>query len=578
MTDTRARVDPVTLQIAGNALASAADDMATTIFRTAHSSVVRDGMDFSASICDALGRTVAQAVTVPFHLGSIPVAMESLLAHYAGRIEPGDVFLMNDPFDGGIHLQDIFVFKPVHLEGELIGFTCTTAHHGDVGGRLPGSSACDNTEIFQEGIRLPWLRLYAAGEPVEDVFKIIEANVRIPRMTFGDLGAQVAACSVAERALVALAERHGREQLAELCEALIDHTERLVRQEIATWPDGTATFTDYLGSDGIDIVDVPITATVTIHGDEVTVDLTESSPMVRGSLNSTRSFVQACVYQAVRAALTVEVPNTAGAFRPIHVRTKPGTIVEVVMPGASSMRGVTGFRVLDAVNGAFAQLLPHRAAAAGEGGNTLAIFGADRPDGGRFVFYELIVGTWGATPEADGNDGLTNPASLAANVPVEVAEQEYPIVVERYGLVPDSGGAGLHRGGLAVERVWRCLTPGTSLIVRSDRAKHAPYGLEGGGKGATSSNRLIHPDGSEEILPPMFSIEIGADDVYVHRTAGGGGWGDPFQRDPAAVAADVANEKVSAQAARELYGVELDPSGAVDNDKTTALRAERRQA
>ena len=207
---TKARVDPITLQIVGNALASMADEMATTICRTAHSTVVRDGMDFSAVVCDAKGRTVAQAVSVPFHLGSIPAAMETLLEHYGERIRPGDVFVMNDPFDGGMHLQDIFVFKPVHLDGELIGFTCTTAHHGDVGGRLPGSSACDNTEIFQEGIRLPWLRLYAEGEPVEDVFKIIEANVRIPRMTFGDLGAQVAACSVAERALVALAERHGR--------------------------------------------------------------------------------------------------------------------------------------------------------------------------------------------------------------------------------------------------------------------------------------------------------------------------------------------------------------------------------
>ena len=306
---------------------------------------------------------------------------------------------------------------------------------------------------------MPWLRLYAEGEPVEDVFKLIEANVRIPRMTFGDLGAQVAACSVAERALVALAERHGAEPLAELMDALIDYTERLVRQEIATWPDGTASFTDYLGSDGVDVCDVPITAHVTIAGDEVTADLTDSAPMVRGSLNSTRSFVQACVYQAVRSALTVEVPNTAGAFRPIHVLTKPGTIAEVVMPGASSMRGVTGFRVVDAVCGALAQLIPDRVPAAGEGGNTLAIFGAERPDGDRFIFYELVVGTWGGTPEADGNDGLTNPASLAANIPVEVAESEYPIVVERYGLVPDSGGAGLHRGGLAVERVWRCLTP-----------------------------------------------------------------------------------------------------------------------
>src|SRR6185295_11867756 len=219
--------------------------------------------------------------------------------------------------------------------------------------------------------------------------------------------------------------------------------------------------------------------------------------------------VQACVYQAVRSALTVDVPNTAGAFRPIHILTKPGTIAEVVMPGASSMRGVTGFRVLDAVNGALAQLVPDRVGAAGEGGNTLAIFGADRPDGsGRFIFYELVVGTWGGTPEADGNDGLTNPASLAANIPVEVAESEFPIVIERYGLVPGSGGAGRHRGGLAVERAWRCVAPDTVLHVRSDRQTHPPYGLAGGAPGAASANVVVRANGEVEDLPPMFATVL----------------------------------------------------------------------
>ena len=548
-------IDPVTQQIVGNALASIADEMATTIFRTAHSTVVRDGMDFSAALCDASGETVAQAVTVPFHLGSIPHAIETLLAKWGGALRPGDVFVMNDPFDGGIHLQDIFVFKPVFLDETLIGFATTTAHHGDVGGRLPGSSACDNTEIFQEGIRLPWLRLYDRGEPVEAIFEVIRANVRIPRMTLGDLAAQVAATSVAERELQALAARYGTERLAELMTGLIEHSERLVRREIASWPDGSATFTDYLDSDGIERRDVPITATVTIEGDEITADLTESAPMVRGSLNSTRSFIQACVYQAVRAAVEADVPNTSGAFRPIHVLTKPGTIAHVVMPAASSMRGVTGFRALDAINGALAQLIPARIGAAGEGGNTLAIFGSERPGAaGRFIFYELIVGTWGGTPAADGNDGLTNPASLAANIPVEVAEAEFPIRVERYGLVPDSGGAGLHRGGLAVERVWRCLTPETSLIVRSDRSAHPPYGLQGGEPGALSSNILRHPDGSEEVLPSMFSITIGEGDVYVHRTAGGGGWGEARRRDPERIRDDVLDGKVSPEAARKQYG------------------------
>jgi N-methylhydantoinase B/oxoprolinase/acetone carboxylase alpha subunit len=573
----RVATDPITQQIVANGLASIADEMATTIFRTAHSSVVRDGMDFSAALCDPDGETVAQATTVPFHLGSIPVAMQMLLEHYADDMSPGDVFVMNDPFDGGIHLQDIFIFKPVHLHGDLIGFACTTAHHGDVGGRLPGSSACDNTEIFQEGIRLPWLKLHEAGRPVEDVFKIIRANVRIPKMTLGDIGAQIAACSVAERELRNLGERHGNQALAALMKGMIEHSERLVREKIKSWPDGSATFTDWLDSDGIEERDVPITATVTIQGDEVIADLTESSPMVKGALNSTRSFVQACVYQAVRSALDVEVPNTSGVFRPITVITKPGTIAEVVMPGASSMRGVTGFRVLDAVNGALAQLIPDRVPAAGEGGNTLAIFSANRPDGsGRYIFYELVVGTWGATPLGDGNDGLTNPASLAANIPIEVAEFEYPILVERYGLVPDTGGPGKFRGGLAVERVWRCITDDTSLIVRSDRVRHPPYGLAGGSPGTTSVNRLHHNPSSNARLPGMFSTTIAAGDVFEHCTAGGGGWGNAFDREPGLVSDDVRNEKVTREAAFEQYAVVLLHDGTVDEAATAHERNARR--
>jgi N-methylhydantoinase B len=568
--------DAIIQQIVANALASIADEMATTIFRTAHSTVVRDAMDFSAALMGPTGETVAQAVTVPFHLGSIPVAMEHLLDRYDGAMRDGDVFAMNDPFDGGIHLQDIFIAKPVFDDETLIGFAISTAHHGDVGGRLPGSSACDNTEIFQEGIRLPWLRLYDGGRPVEDVFRIVEANVRIPRMTLGDLHAQIAACTMAAQGLRELAGRYGPARLTALMAQLVDHTERLTRQEIAGWPDGEATFTDYLDSDGIELRDVPIVARVEIRGDEVIADFSDSAPMVAGALNSTRSFVAACVYQAIRSALTVDVPNTAGFFRPITVLTKPGTVTDVVMPGASSMRGITGFRVFDAVNGALAQLIPHRIPAAGEGGNTLAIFGGEDADGERFIFYELVCGTWGGNPDADGNDGLSNPSSTAANIPVEAAEAEFPILVERYGLVPDTGGAGRHRGGLALERSWRLLAREASLIVRSDRRVHPPYGLAGGEPGATSNN-ILRDNGSERELPPMFSTTIREGAVFHHRMAGGGGWGDPLDRDPAAVADDVLNEKVTPQAARERYGVVVAPDGTLDPDATAELRRAARR-
>lgn len=568
------QVDAVTHGIVGNALAATADEMATTIFRTAHSTVVRDAMDFSAAVCSPTGETVAQAVTIPLHLGSIPSAMDALLQEFGGSFAPGDVFIMNDPFSGGMHTPDVFIVKPAFAGERLVGYAVTTAHHADVGGRLPGSASCDNTDIFQEGLRMPWVRLYAAGKPVDAIFKMIRSNVRIPEMTFGDIRAQVAACTIAERSLVGLAGRYTSDGLSSTMEWLIDHTERLVREEISRWPDGVATFTDYLDSDGVELRDVPISVRFTIKGDEVVADLSESAPMVQGALNATRSFTQASVYHAVMSAVTADIPSTAGAFRPIKVITKPGTVTHVQMPGASSMRGVTGFRIFDVLNGALAQLIPDRVPAAGEGGNTLAIYSSLDEGGDPFIFYELIVGTWGGRPTSDGNDGLSNPCATGANIPIEVAEADFPILVERYGLVTDTGGAGRHRGGLAIERAWRNLTHKTTLQVRSDRQRHRPYGLAGGYPGTPSKNLLVS-DGAESSEPPMFSTTVGAGTLFHHRMAGGGGWGDPLERDPAAVAADVRAEKVSMEAAREAYGVVLSTDGDVDEAATRALRSRR---
>jgi N-methylhydantoinase B len=267
--------------------------------------------------------------------------------------------------------------------------------------------------------------------------------------------------------------------------------------------------------------------------------------MVRGSLNCTPSFVEAAVYHCVMAASSVDIPRTGGALRPITVVTKPGTVLHVTMPNASSMRGVAGYRVSDVVNGALAQIVPDRIPAAGDGGSTLAWF-TGRVDGRPFVFNELVVGTWGGRPDRDGNDGLANPCASIANVPVEVAESEWPIVVEQYGLVPDSGGAGRYRGGLAIERSWRCVAPDTVVHVRSDRQRHRPYGLAGGGPGAASSNTIVRANGDVEPMPPMFVATLQPGDVFRHRMAGGGGWGDPAQRDPVLHERDVLEGKLTA--------------------------------
>jgi N-methylhydantoinase B len=569
-----ARAAAIARELVGNALATTADEMATTIFRTAHSAVVRDAMDFSAALCGPGGETVAQAVTIPLQLGSIPNVMRTVLTRFGGRFRPGDVYVVNDPFDGASHTPDVFVVKPSFAGSTLLGFAVSVAHHGDLGGRVPGSCACDSTEVFEEGLRIPLVRLYAGGEPVEEVFAILRANVRIPRETLGDLRAQVAACNIGDRGLQELARRYGPEELGSLMAGLLDHGEALMRAEIASWPDGTAEFTDYLGSDGIDVRDVAIRVRLTVRGDGLTADFSDSDAQVRGALNCTPSFAEAAVYQCVMAAASIDIPSTSGATRPIRVVTRPGTVTHVVEPGASSMRGITGYRVCDVTNGALAQLIPDRIPAAGEGGSTLAFF-TGRVDGQPFVYSELVVGTWGGRPRADGNDGLANPSASMANIPVELAESEWPILVERYGLVPDSGGAGRYRGGLAVERAWRALAPDTTVHVRSDRQRHRPYGLAGGGAGGGSSTLLRRADGTVEQMPPMFGALLQPGDVLHHRMAGGGGYGDPFEREADSVARDVRDGKISIAAARERYGVACTGDGSVDPAETAALRRAR---
>jgi len=281
------------------------------------------------------------------------------------------------------------------------------------------------------------------------------------------------------------------------------------------------------------------------------------------------------VAMCVRAMLQEQIPNSAGIFRPLTIVAPPGTVVNGVMPAASSMRGVTGFRIVDTVLGALAAMLPDRVPAAGEGGNTLVIIGGLRPDRGPYVYYELLTGAWGGRPRCDGNDGLCAPANVASNIPVEQAECEYPVRIERYGLVRDSGGAGRYRGGMAVERSWRLLAGEANLSIRSDRRAHRPYGLYGGKPGAPSTNILARP-GGEELLPTMISTTIRAGELIYHHMAGGGGWGDPFERPPDEVARDVRDDKVSLTAACEQYGVVLDERTLlVDDGATAALRGRR---
>ncbi|HCR17788.1 MAG TPA: 5-oxoprolinase [Candidatus Latescibacteria bacterium] len=567
------RIDVITREIVQNALASAADEMSMALYRTAYSTIVRDCLDYSTSLCNARGEMIAQGVTIPLHLGSVPFAMSALFEKFEDDMDPGDVFILNDPFDGGMHIPDIFIVRPIFWEGARVAFAVSTAHHLDLGGRLPGSSACDNTEIFQEGIRIPWLKLHRKGEPDESIYSLIRTNVRVPHMTIGDLRAQLAACHIGERAVHTLIERYGLETFVAGADDLIDYTERLVRAEIEAWPDGTHAFTDYLDSDGVGGPRVKVHVEVTVSGDQLTADFTGTDPQVRGAINSTLSFTAAVVALCVRSVMKEEIPNTEGMFRPLEIIAPEGTLVNVSMPGASSMRGVTGFRMTDTVFGALAGLLPDRVLAAGEGGNTLVIIGGQREDSSPYVFYELMSGTWGARPDRDGNDGLCNPANVASNIPVEQAECEYPVRVEQYALLQDSGGAGKFRGGMGIVREWQLLEGEAHLAIRSDRRDHLPYGLYGG-KSASGSINVLHHSEEEEVLPTMISTSLKANEVIYHRQAGGGGWGDPMERDPQAVASDVKNGRVSMGKAIEAYGVIMCEDFEIDMDRTAELRRE----
>ena len=565
--------DPIRLELIKNALGSIVDEMVLTVVRIAYSSIMKDTMDLSSAFCDRQGRMIAQGLSVPLHLGSFPDAMAAVRRVFGDTLEADDVVLLNDPYHGGMHLPDIFMFKPVFVDGIHLGYAVIVAHHNDVGGRVPGSSAADSTEIFQEGIRIPPIRLYRKGELNEAVMQMLLLNVRVPDTVAGDLDAQLAACRIAERGLRELAQRYGTRELEDAFEQLLDYSERIARRTIRDLPDGTYTFVDHLDDDGVN-VDQPvrIALALTVQGDNLKADFTGSSPQVRGAINATYSFTCSAVYFAVRSIIAGDVPNNAGFFRPIEVVAPLGTVLNPRMPGACAARGVTGFRVIDAMFGALSKVVPDRVRAGGEGGTTSYSL-ASRDDSGAFhLFREAVMGAWGAGNAWDGVDGVANPAANISNAPVELIEHQAPVLVERYALAPDTGGAGRMRGGLAVERQFRLRASQASLQLRSDRRKHPPHGIDGGQPG-TGSGTWISADGQWKLMPTKFIQALAQGQQMRHDTAGGGGFGDPLQRPPPAVLDDVRNGKVSLANARALYGVAIlqDP-WRVDQEATTLLR------
>ena len=568
--------DPVRLELVKNAIGSVVDEMVLTVVRIAYSSIMKDTMDMSSAFCDRYGRMIAQGLSLPLHLGSIPDAMDAVRAEFGETLAPGDVVIFNDPYQGGMHLPDIFMFKPVFAGDRLLGYAVLVAHHNDMGGRVPGSSAADSTEVFQEGLQIPVLKLYDRGVRNETLAKIIARNVRVPDTILGDLAAQEAACRIAERGMGALAAKIGVDELERYFEELLDYSEREARRIIRSIPDDVYRAEDYLDDDGINFEQpVKVCATVYVEGDSLKVDLAGTSPQVRGAINSTLSFAKSAVYFAVRAIMDSDAPNNAGFMRPIEVVAPEGSLFNPRRPGAVAARGVSGFRLIDTIFKALSPAVPERVRAAGEGGTTSYSVGGYDAEGRFVLFREALMGAWGAGYAREGVDGVANPAANISNAPIEQVENQAPIRVERYGLVPDSGGAGKWRGGLGVERQLRFLGQRATLQIRSDRRAFPPYGLIGANPAAGSMTTL-ESNGSVSPLPTKITRPLQTNEAFRHTSAGGGGYGDPLERDPERVLEDVRDGKVTVESARRDYGVVVLPSPwRVDEAATTKARASR---
>ena len=569
------------MEVIKNGLESIADGMALTVVRTSRSSVVRTSLDFSTGVLDSHGELVGQSACSPTHLGGMMPALQACLDHFEGRIYPGDIFISNDPYEGGSHLPDIFLFKPVFAGERIVAHLCAMAHHTDIGGRVAGGNACDSTEIYQEGLRIPPLKLRERGEENETIVRILEKAVRVPDKVLGDLRGQQATLHYGEREYTKLVERYGVDGLESSITQLLDYTEELTRKSIAAMPDGTWTFSDFVDNDGFDDVPIEIVATVTKQGEQIAVDFTGTSKQCRGAIQPVFATTKAMVYAVLRSVLGGDIPNTSGYFRAVSVTAPEGTFVNPLPPAPVAARALGCRRITHALYGAFAQALPGRVFACpggGEVGVGAGGYDKSKTPWQAWVYLEFHNETaCGGRPTKDGMDGQGANISNLANIPVETIEAEQPIRIEEYGLIADTEGAGKYRGGLGMVRTYRYLLDDTVVQVRADREKTAPYGLNGG-LASSTTKVTVTKGGETKSMPGKFLENLSTSDMLRIEWPGAGGWGDPLEREPQTVLDDVIAEKVSLERARDVYGVVIDlEHRTVDWAQTEQLRSERRE-
>lgn len=520
-------VDPTALAIFNALFSSVAEEMGVTLGRTAHSPNIKERRDYSCALFDARGRLVAQAAHIPVHLGAMPMAVQAVLP--LAPFAPGDVVILNDPYLGGTHLPDITLVSPVFRQNRprpaLVAFVASRAHHADVGGAAPGSMPVAS-ELYQEGIIIPPLRLASRGRRNREVLALILRNVRTPEERRGDLDAQLAAHRVGESRLLDIVNRYGLAEVRRQMAALMDYAERMTRATLAAIPDGRYEFEDWLDDDGQGDQPLPIRITLTVRGDSLHCDFSGSAPECPSPINAVAAVTRSAVYYVVRCLLDEDVPTNDGCLRPITFHLPEGSVVSARPPRAVSAGNVeTSQRIVDAVLGALAQALPDRVPAASAGTmNNVAIGGFDPLQRCHYAYYETVAGGAGAGPHTDGLSAIHTHMTNTQNTPVEALETAYPLRIRRYAVRRGSGGDGRHRGGDGVVREYEFHAPATVTVV-SERRRRPPWGLAGGHNARSGRNLLLKPSGKQGALPGKVQVQVESGDVLRLETPGGGGWG-----------------------------------------------------
>jgi N-methylhydantoinase B len=551
-------LDPIAIEILSNALRSITDETFVALMKSAYSTNIKERRDHSTAVCDRHGRLITQSeASLPIHIASMTGLMRHLLAEFRGDIDAGDIFIANDPHvAGGTHLPDVNMAVPIFHRGKLVAFMCNIAHHADVGGMAPGSMAGGMTEIYQEGLRLPVIKLFRKGKLQHDLLNLIMLNVRVPQERRGDYFAQIAACRLGERRLAETFASYGAQTVLAVFDEIVRRTSQRMRRAIRRIPDGSYSFADLMDDDGVGTRDIPICVRIDVANGRIRFDFGGTSRQVAGNINVTMNATQAAVCYTLKVLLDPQVPNNQGMLDLPEIVAEPGSLLNARFPAPVAARANTCQRIIDVIIGALADALPQEVVGAANGANTTAVFsGIDPRSNAQYLYLETLGGGFGGRAEKDGTDGVQVHITNTSNLPVESIETEYPLLVESYGLIEDSGGPGRHRGGMGLRRAIRPVGHDCTFNGAMERSTHQPWGVFGGGSGACGRFVKIDRDGKRTVLATKPSGErVREGESIIVESPGAGGYGPAAERSRAAIELDQRNEKFSDKYITRHYG------------------------